>query len=143
MNFTAIAKRATLVFACFIFSNLLFSQQAPYIKFLAKETIDEVRIDFDFDGDLDLIIAGVFLDKNQGRVYIVEAKGQRYGKPEYIYSYPTIGTKQKLEVDRKDNLITINTTGMSPMGEQKKYMGMLRNGVFDGLLVPPVTASKQ
>ena len=141
MKFTNHPKRVLLTVACLLITNLLFSQESPYIKHLAKETIDEIRIDVDFDGDLDLIIAGVFLDKNQGRVYVVETKGKKYGKPEYIYSYPTIGTKQKLEVVQKDNLITINTTGTSPTGELKKFVAMLRNGSFDGLLVPPVTAS--
>jgi len=125
------------------YSSFIFSQQSPAIKYLEKETVDEVKIDFDNDGDLDLIIAGVFLDKNQGRVYIVEANGNKYGKPEYVYSYPTIGTKQQLEVQQKENLTTIYTTGTSPTGELKKYIGMLRNGVFDGLLVPPAQTTKQ
>lgn len=126
---------------CFLFSNSLYSQDKPVIKYFDKTTTDTVQLDFDEDGDLDFIIAGVVADKHQGRVYLVENKGNKFAKPEYIYSFPTIPVKQKLVIEHKDQIITINTTGTSPKGKKQKYVGTLIKGNFEGVLAPPATFS--
>lgn len=130
-----------LIFVMLLSSFTSQSQELPKIKLLEDTTLDIVKIDFDNDGDLDVIVAGVFSIRDQGRIYLIENKGSRYNKPEYIYSYPTIPLKQHLNVEQKDDFITIITTGISPAGKETKYTGTLHKGVFVGLLLPPATAT--
>ena len=61
-----------ITFVLILFFLNSYSQEPPYIKYLDSETLDRVQIDYDNDGDLDLVIAGVFVKKNQGRVYLIE-----------------------------------------------------------------------
>ncbi len=126
-----------------LFTYIAQSQEAPTFKYFEKNTIDEVKIDFDNDGDLDYIVAGVISDKNQGRVYLVENKGTKLGKPEYIYSFPTIPIKQHLEIHQDDNITTITIFGTSPTGEKTKFVAILNKGVFEGLILQPATYKSQ
>jgi len=128
------------VFIFILFYSFSYSQEIPRIKFLDEETIGQVEIDYDKDGDKDLIIVGVYVKKNQGRVYIVKNEGFGYAKPEYIFSFPTIGFKQKIETQQDNDITTIIVTGTSPTGEQKKFTLTLFKGEFEGLLLPPVTS---
>ena len=99
-----------------------------------------MKIDYDGDGDMDLIIAGVFVEKNQGRVYTIKNNGQKYDKPEFIYSFPSIGMKQNIEILQDGDLITIITIGTSPSGKQDKFIATLYKGEFEGLIVPAITS---
>ena len=123
----------------FCFFNA-YSQEHKLFKYLDKNTIDSVKIDYDKDGDLDFIYVGVIANRNQGRVYLVENKGNKFGKPEYIYSYPTISIKQNIEIQQKDNFITINLVGTSPENVKSKFAAVINKRGFQGLLVPPVTS---
>lgn len=125
--------------ALFFCSNL-FSQEIPSIKHLDEETLDEVKIDIDNDGDLDVIVAGVFVKKNQGRVYLLINSGLKYDKPEFIYSFPSIGMKQTIEVVKEGSTTTVSTMGTSPTGKQDKYTATLFNGTFEGLTIPPISS---
>ena len=127
------------VILCLFFSTISFAQKTPVIKYFDPATTDQIQLDFDNDGDLDYIIAGVIADKHQGRVYLVENKGNKYAKPEYIYSFPSIPVKQVLEIDQQNHIVTINTTGTSPTGVERKYIGTLVKGQFEGMLAPPAT----
>lgn len=124
----------------FFFLNS-YSQKTPIIKYLDKETIDEVKVDYDNDGDMDLIISGVFVKKNQGRVYIIKNNGLNYDKPEYLFSFPSIGRKQEIEIVQDGNLTTIIVIGTSPTGKQNKFSATLFKGVFEGLMIPPVSSN--
>jgi|TARA_B110000967_G_C18583335_1_gene410793 hypothetical protein len=92
-----------------------------------------VKIDFDKDGDLDLIVAGVFVKKNQGRVYAIRNNGLDYAKPEFIFSFPSIGRKQEIEVKQEV------ATGTYPIGKKDKFTATLFNGIFEGLIIPPIS----
>ena len=117
------------------------SQEHKIFKHFDKNTIDRVEIDYDKDGDLDFIYVGVIANRNQGRVYLIENKGQgEFGKPEYIYSYPTISIKQSIEIQQRGNFITINLVGTSPKNVKSKFAAVINKGGFQGLLVPPVTS---
>jgi hypothetical protein len=140
MTFKTLLRLATLPTLLLITVNT-YGQKAPIIKYFHPETIDEVSIDYDNDGDLDFIVAGVNPDRLQGRVYLIENKGSKLGKPEYIYSFPSIPLKQELIIEQKDMVTTITIKGTSPTGEQRDYVGTLLKGTFEGMLVPPVTAS--
>ena len=128
-----------IAIATVLFYSNSYSQQAPNIKFLDKETIDLVKIDFDKDGDMDLIVAGVYVKKNQGRVYIIENNGLKYEKPEYIFSFPSIGLKQNIELEQDGDITTIIVIGTSPTGKQDKFTGTLFKGDFEGLTIPPIS----
>ena len=131
-----------VVFAFILFCSFSYSQEIPRIKFLDEETINQVKIDYDKDGDKDLIIVGVYVKKNQGRVYIVKNEGLRYAKPEYIFSFPTIGFKQSIETQQDNDITTIIVIGTSPTGKQKKFTLTLFKGEYEGLLIPPVSSGK-
>jgi hypothetical protein len=124
--------------AAVLFYSNSYSQKTPNIRNLNEETIDEVKIDFDKDGDLDLIVAGVFVKKNQGRVYAIRNNGLDYAKPEFIFSFPSIGRKQKIEVKQEGAITTIVATGTSPTGKKDKFTATLFNGRFEGL-IPPIS----
>ena len=126
-----------------LFTYVAQSQETPTVKYFDKSTIHEVKIDYDNDGDMDYIVAGVIPDKNQGRVYLVENKGAKLGKPEYIYSFPTIPVKQHLDIQQKDNVTTINVIGTSPTGKKSKFIGTLYKGEFAGMIIPPITSDAQ
>jgi hypothetical protein len=100
-----------------------------------------VKTDYDLDGDIDYIVAGVIPEKNQGRVYLIENKGDSFKKPEYIYSYPTIPIKQVIEVEQQKEFTLIRTIGTSPSGEETKVVGTLFKGQFEGMLVSPITSN--
>ena len=117
-----------------------YAQEHKVFKHFDKKTMNNIKIDYDKDGDLDFIYVGVIADRNQGRVYLIENKGDKFAKPEYIYSYPTISIKQYIEIEHKDNLITINLVGTSPKNVITKFAATIDNGKFQGLLVPPVTS---
>jgi hypothetical protein len=117
-----------------------YSQRTLDIKYLDKETIDQVKIDYDKDGDLDIIVAGVFVKKNQGRVYLIKNNGIAYKKPEHIFSFPSIGTKQNIELVQDGNTTKIIMTGTSPTGKKDKFTATLNKGEFEGLLIPPVSS---
>lgn len=141
MKFKApITKLAILLVLVLVAFNTPVQETTPKVKYLIEETMDNVKIDFDNDGDLDYIIAGVFPDRHQGRVYLIENRGTKYAKPEYIYSYPTIPVKQKLEVSMIEDITTIYTIGTSPGGRETKYTGTLIGGQFEGMTLPPVTS---
>lgn len=127
------------VIVCLFFTTTSIAQKTPTIKYFDPLTIDQIQLDIDSDGDLDYIIVGVIANKHQGRVYLVENKGNKYAKPEYIYSFPTIPVKQVLKIEQQNNIVTINTTGTSPKGDERKYVGTLVKGQFEGVLTPPVT----
>ena len=137
-----IIKRAT-VFVLILFTYVAQSQEAPTIKYFDKNTVDEVKIDYDNDGDSDYIIVGVIPERDQGRIYLVENKGKKFGKPAYIYSFPTIPVKQHLTILKKDNITTINVIGTSPTGKESKITVTLYKGQFEGLLIPPVSSESQ
>ncbi len=98
-----------------------------------------MKIDFDKDGDLDLIVAGVFVKKNQGRVYAIRNNGLDYAKPEFIFSFPSIGRKQEIEVKQEGATATIVATGTYPIGKKDKFTAILFNGIFEGLIIPPIS----
>lgn len=98
-----------------------------------------MKIDFDKDGDLDLIVAGVFVKKNQGRVYAIRNNGLDYAKPEFIFSFPSIGRKQEIEVKQEGATATIVATGTYPIGKKDKFTATLFNGIFEGLIIPPIS----
>lgn len=135
--------KPAITLALGLFTYIAQCQETPTIKYFDKNTIHEVKIDYDNDGDLDYIVAGVIPERNQGRVYLIENKGTKLGKPEYIYSFPTIPVKQHLDIQQKDNITTINIFGTSPTGEQTKFVGTLIKGVFEGMILPPVTYKAQ
>jgi hypothetical protein len=139
MNLRTLFKLAVLPTLLTITLNAN-GQSAPKIKYFETTTIDQVQIDFDNDGDLDLIIAGVNADRNQGRVYLVENRGGKLGKPEYIYSFPSIAVKQELRVSQDKDVTTINIEGTSPNGDKRNYVGTLVRGAFEGMIAPPITA---
>lgn len=118
------------------------SQEIPTLKYLDAATLEQLKIDYDNDGDIDYIVAGVFTEKNQGRVYLIENKGNSFKKPEYIYSYPTITVKQQLSLEQKENLITIRTVGTAPNGDETNITGTIYNGFFEGVIVSPVVSTK-
>lgn len=130
----------TLAVAFGLFFLNSYSQEFPNIKYLDEETIDEVKIDYDKDGDVDLIIAGVYVKKNQGRVYLIENNGSKYNKPEHIFSFPSIGFKQEIEILQDENMTTINVIGTSPTGKKEKFTATLFKGEFEGLTIPPITS---
>ncbi len=119
------------------------SQQTPTIKFFDENTIHQVKIDYDNDGDMDYIVAGVISEKNQGRIYLVENKGTKLGKPEYIYSFPTIPVKQHLDIQQNSNITTIHVIGTSTSGKKTKFIGTLYKGKFAGMIIPPITSDSQ
>lgn len=96
-----------IVFVLFFCIQTIQSQEIPKIKYLERNTMDVVKIDYDNDGDLDYIIAGVFSIRYQGRVYLVENRGTKFNRPEYIYSYPTVPLKQKLNIEQLDDLLQL------------------------------------
>lgn len=126
--------------AAVLFCSNLYSQQIPNIKHLDEETLDKVKIDLDKDGDMDLIIAGVFVKKNQGRVYLVKNTGLRYEKPEFIFSFPSIGMKQEIEIIQEGSTTTIVAMGTSPTGKKDKFTATLFNGNFEGVTIPPISS---
>jgi len=128
----------TFLLMFFIFDAL--GQEPKIFKHFDDSTIDKVNIDFDKDGDLDFIYAGVITDRNQGRVYLVENKGSKFKKPQYIFSFPTIAVKQNIIIDIKDNIIKIIMIGVSPKNVKTRYVATIDNGEFQGLLIPPVTS---
>jgi len=140
MNYKIYLHKHLTALTLVLFFSISYSQDSPKIKYLDEETIDEMKIDYDRDGDMDLIIAGVFVEKNQGRVYIIENNGQKYDKPEFIYSFPSIGMKQDIEILQDGNLTTIITIGTSPTGKQDKFIATLYKGEFEGMIVPPVSS---
>lgn len=140
MNLKTLLRLATLP-TLFLITLNMYGQNAPSIKYFHQETVDEVRIDYDGDGDLDLIVAGVNPERLQGRVYLIENKGGKYGKPEYLYSFPSVPLKQKLVISQNNNVTKIDVTGTSPAGKQVSYVGTLIKGNFEGVTIPPVTAS--
>ena len=117
-----------------------YAQEHKVFKHFDKKTMNNIKIDYDKDGDLDFIYVGVIANRNQGRVYLVENKGNKFGKPEYIYSYPTISIKQNIEIQQKDNFITINLVGTSPENVKSTFAAVINKKGFQGLLVPPVTS---
>jgi hypothetical protein len=129
-----------VVLLLFLCASAAKSQETPIIKYFDVNTIDEVKIDYDNDGDVDYIMAGVIPERDQGRIYLVENKGNKFGKPEYIYSFPTIPVKQQLTIHQKDNITTINIIGTSPTGEETKIIVTLYKGKFEGMLLPPITS---
>jgi translation elongation factor P/translation initiation factor 5A len=129
----------TITFALVLFFLNSYSQEPTYIKYLDLETIDKVEIDYDNDGDLDFVIAGVFVKKNQGRVYLIENIGLEYNKPEHLFSFPSIGLKQKMRIDIDGETTTIRALGTSPEGKQESYTATLNKGIFQGLTIPPVS----
>lgn len=129
--------------AIFLFSFIAQSQESPIFRYFDESTINNVKIDYDMDGDLDYVYVGVIPEKHQGRVYLVENKEKTLGKPEYIYSFPTIPVKQHIDIQQKKNVTTIRITGTSPKGIQTKYVVTLFNGKFEGLLTQPVTSDSQ
>ncbi|PHR69638.1 MAG: hypothetical protein COA67_09510 [Lutibacter sp.] len=117
-----------------------YSQNIPNIKYLDKETIDQVEVDYDNDGDIDIIVAGVHVKKNQGRVFLVKNNGVEYEKPEYIFSYPSIGFKQEIKLIQDDNTTKVIMTGTSPTGKKDEFTATLYKGEFQGLLIPPISS---
>ena len=140
MNYKTHLKKHLTALTLVLFFSISYSQESPKIKHLNEETTDEMKIDYDGDGDMDLIIAGVFVEKNQGRVYTIKNNGQKYDKPEFIYSFPSIGMKQNIEILQDGDLITIITIGTSPSGRQDKFIATLYKGEFEGLIVPAITS---
>ena len=128
----------TLILTLFFLNS--YSQKTLNIKYLDEETIDQIKIDYDKDGDLDIIVAGVFVKKNQGRVYLINNNGITYNKPEHIFSFPSIGTKQKIELLQEGNTTKIVMTGTSPDGKKDKFTATLFKGEFEGLLIPAVSS---
>ncbi len=116
------------------------SQENKIFKFLDKNTMNNTKIDYDNDGDLDFIYVGVIADRNQGRVYLVENKGKNFAKPEYIFSYPTIPIKQHLKISLQKNILKIKIIGTSTKGIKTKYTATVNKGEFQGVLIPPATS---
>jgi hypothetical protein len=133
-------KLATIVIIG-LSSAIAQSQDFSALKYFDQNTIHEVQIDYDLDGDIDYIVAGVIPEKNQGRVYLIENKGDSFKKPEYIYSFPTIPIKQIIEVEQQKEFTIIRTIGTSPSGEETKVVGTLFKGQFEGMLVSPITSN--
>ena len=133
-------KNPLITVALTLFFLNSYSQNALNIKYLDEETIDQVEIDYDKDGDMDIIIAGVYVKKNQGRVYLIKNNGVNYDKPEYIFSYPSIGMKQEIELYQEGNITKIIMIGTSPKGQQDTFVATLNSGKFDGILLPPVSS---
>lgn len=131
----------SIVFVLFFLNS--YSQEYSNIKFLDEETIDEVRIDYDQDGDIDLIIAGVFVKKNQGRVYLIKNNGLKYDKPEHIFSFPSIGFKQEIEIIQDEDMTTISVVGTSPTGKREKFLATLFKGQFEGLTIPAISSESK
>jgi len=132
--------KQSIVLLLFLCTSAAKSQETPIIKYFDANTIDQVKIDYDNDGDVDYIMAGVIPERDQGRVYLVENKGNKFGKPEYIYSFPTIPVKQQLTIHQKDNITTINIIGTSPTGKETEIIVTLYKGKFEGMLAPPITS---
>lgn len=141
MKLQNLLEKQVIFVAFILFSITTYSQNVPIIKYLDLDTIDEVQIDYDQDGDLDYVIAGFAPDRNQGRIYLVENQDGKLNKPEYIYSFPTIGMKQNIAIHQKDNITTINVIGTSPEGKQSKFEVTLFKGAFQGMLIPPITSN--
>lgn len=141
MKLQTLLKKQAFFAAFILFSITAKGQNIPIFKHIDKNTIEEVKIDYDQDGDFDFIVVGVVSDRDQGRVYLVENKGEKLGKPEYIYSFPTISIKQQLDIKQKDNITTINIVGTAPDLKQTKFTVTLYKGKFEGMLVPPITSS--
>lgn len=139
MRFKIHSIKSIITLVLCLVAFIVQSQELPTFKYFDKNTVDEVEIDYDNDGDLDYIIAGVISEKNQGRVYLVENNGMKFNKPEYIYSFPTIPIKQQLDILQKGNITTINIIGTSPTGGQTKFVGTLIKGMFEGMLIAPAT----
>lgn len=143
MKLQNLLKKEVVLIAFILFSVTGKSQNTQIYKYIDKNTTDEVKIDYDQDGDLDYIVVGVVPERDQGRVYLIENKGAKLGKPEYIYSFPTIPLKQHIAIQQKDKITTINIVGTSPEGKQTKFEITLYKGTFQGLLIPPVTSNYQ
>jgi len=141
MKLQTLLKKQVFLAALILFSITAKGQNIPVFKHIDKNTIEEVKIDYDQDGDIDFIVVGVVSDRDQGRVYLVENKGAKLGKPEYIYSFPTISVKQQLDIQQKDNITTINVVGTAPDRKQTKFVVTLYKGKFEGMLVPPITSN--
>ena len=141
MKLQTFLEKQVILAVLILFSFTAKSQNIPILKYIDKNTIEEVKIDYDQDGDTDFIVVGVVSDRDQGRIYLVENKGSKLGKPEYIYSFPTISVKQHLDINQKDNITTINVVGTAPDKKQTKYVVTLYKGKFEGMLVPPITSN--
>lgn len=141
MNYKNNLVSPIITIAFILFFSNSYSQETPYIKYLDGETLDKVQIDYDNDGDLDLVIAGVFVKKNQGRVYLIENTGSKYGKPEHLFSFPSIGLKQKMKIHKDGDTTTIATLGTAPNGKQESYKATLNKGNFEGLTIPPISTA--
>ena len=140
MNLKNRIVKSTITLTLVLCTYIAQSQETPTVKYFDESTIHEVKIDYDKDGDMDYIVAGVISEKNQGRVYLIENKGAKLGKPVYIFSFPTIPKQQHLNIQQKDNVTTINVIGTSPEGKQTNFIGTLYKGAFAGLIIPPVTS---
>lgn len=141
MKLQNLLEKQVILAAFIFFSFTAKGQNTPIFKHIDKNTIEEVKIDYDQDGDIDFIVVGVVPDRDQGRVYLVENKGAKLGKPEYIYSFPTISVKQQLDIKQEGNITTINVVGTAPDQKQTKYIVTLYKGKFEGMLVPPITSN--
>jgi len=143
MKLQTLLKKQVILVVIVLFTTTIYSQNTHIFKHIDKNTIDEVKIDYDLDGDLDYIVVGVVSARDQGRVYLVENKGSKLDKPEYIYSFPTISVKQHIDIQQKDNITTINIVGTAPDNKQTKFSVTLYKGKFEGMLVPPITSNYQ
>lgn len=141
MTLQPLLKKQAILVIIILFSFTGKSQNSSIYKYFDENTIDEVKIDYDQDGDLDYIVVGVVTGRDQGRVYLVENKGDKLEKPEYIYSFPTISIKQHLVTNQKDNVTTINIDGTSPEGKQTNFEITLYKGEFQGMLIPPIKSN--
>ncbi|MDT0552306.1 FG-GAP repeat protein [Urechidicola vernalis] len=141
MNSKVTLKKFIIPTFILAFTAIGYSQKVPVIKHLDEETIDEIKIDFDKDGDLDVIVAGVFVKKNQGRVYMVKNNSFGYSKPEYLFSFPTIGRKQEISINQSGDLTKITVLGTSPTGKQNEFNATLLKGRFEGVTIPAIPIS--
>jgi len=141
MNLKINLKKLVTIVIIGFSSAIAQSQDFSALKYFDQNTIHEVQIDYDLDGDIDYIVAGVIPKKNQGRVYLIENKGDSFKKPEYIYSFPTIPIKQVIEVEQQKEFTIIRTIGTSPSGKETKVVGTLFKGQFEGMLVSPITSN--
>ena len=71
MKLQTLLKKQVIFVVFTLFTTTIYSQNTPIIKYIDQNTIDEVKIDYDQDGDLDAAMS----TSNGNNSYILQNDG--------------------------------------------------------------------